>query len=92
MSGTPNMQDIALLHAALAEVDAERAKIGQAENQKQHYQLCIDEAEQRLRKHQTEVKRLMEAMDCASPGNHGYENRLMALLTGLSRVGGRSDG
>lgn len=30
------------------------------------------------------MKRLMAAMDCEQTGNTGYENRLMALLTGLS--------
>lgn len=89
MSGCPNIPDIKLLCDALAEINKERAAIESARAQKQHYEFCIDQAQQRLRKQEAEVKRLMEAMDCASPGNFGYENRMMALLTGIASLGGR---
>lgn len=85
MSGSPNMQDIALLRNALEVINRERETIERAQKQKETEELRIDQAQQRLRKSAEEVKCLMEAMDCASPGNFGYENRMMALLTGMAK-------
>lgn len=85
MSGVPNMQDIALLRDALEEINKERANIEKASADRSHCDLRIDQAQQRLVKAEREMRRLMEAMDCTSPGNHGYSNRVIALLTGLAQ-------
>lgn len=86
MSGFPNLPDIELLRAALATINKERAAIDRAREQAQHYHDCIEAARNRLHMAEKEMKRLMAAMDCEQTGNTGYENRLMALLTGLSET------
>lgn len=83
MSGRPNMQDIALLRTALEQVAKENDEIERAQKNKAHAELCIENAIQRRNTAAEQVKKLMEAMDCSSPGNFGYENRMFALLTGL---------
>lgn len=85
MSGVPNMPDIALLRDALAEINKERAAIEKAGEDRAHCDLRIDQAQQRLAKAEKEMRRLMDAMDCSSTGNHGYPNRMIALLTGLAQ-------
>lgn len=85
MSGKPNMPDIASLHRALAAVAEEEGVIYRAQGERSKANRLIEGAEERKAEALKKVNELMAAMDCASPGNTGYQARLSALLSGLSR-------
>lgn len=79
------MEDIAALRKALEEYRKESEAISSAQKQLAHYELVIDQAAQRRTTADRQIRALMEKMDCASPGNAGYENRLLVLLEGIAQ-------
>lgn len=84
MSGYPNPKDITELRATLQALKVEDAEVAKATTDRINAQTRLEEAKERVQMYQDKAKRLMDAMDVLAPGNTGYHNRLMALLTGLA--------
>lgn len=83
MSGRPNTEDIAELHAALSSVKKEGEIIQRSNEEMAQAEQRRSDAEERQVASLRKVDELMARMDVSSPGNAGYKNRLFSLLGGL---------
>ncbi len=76
MSGRPNTDNVAHLRALLSERRLLIAEI--IELQKKEKRLA--EADRERHEVEKAIMKVLESMDCSSPGNAGWESRIMTLL------------
>jgi predicted transcriptional regulator len=85
VSGLPNPTQAAELVTALREVDAVTISLDEKRNQATQLKREIDQLVERHTQLVKQVTELVTAMDCASPGNFGYERRMFQLLLMVTR-------
>jgi hypothetical protein len=88
MSGYPNVPDVVELRSCLLSLKMEDEAIVRATHAKARAEKDIVESQARARGYAERIDKLMSNMDCAQPGNLGYKNRLLVLLTTLSEASG----
>lgn len=84
MSGYPNLSAISELRAALRDLSSADALIARADADRRRALVMLGEGSQQQRDALDKVNKLLAEMDCAQPGNGGYHNRLLVLLTALA--------
>jgi hypothetical protein len=84
VSGYPNPKDIVELRSCLLALKAEDAEVAKATADELDAKKRLEGAKERVRHYLENINDLMANMDCAQPGNHGYKNRLITLLTALA--------
>jgi len=87
MSGTPNTTQAEELANALLEIDRIDTETRISEDKTKALALHIQKMQEERTDAFVRVKKLLDSMDCASPGNNGYERRMLALLTLLAYSG-----
>lgn len=86
MSGYPTEDKVAELRLALRELRDSDESLRSLERYFQECKTNLPAARDRSAQAMRSVMDLLREMDCASTGNHGWENRLATLLTRLTTL------
>jgi hypothetical protein len=84
MSGHPNPEQVRELKEALREVASARESIAQLNGEIEKKTQLREEWADSLNRSKDKIHDLMQQMDVASPGNHGWEARNFEMLLMLS--------
>lgn len=85
MSGYPAADKVKELRTALDELRQSDVNLRALERQYNECKANIPLARDRSAKAMSTVMALLEQMDCASTGNHGWENRFAVLLLEIDK-------
>ena len=84
MSGQPNSEGISSLKFHLEKLSEANYGIEVAKEAVVTANDQLEKYKRQQRESLEEIERLMQSMDVASPGNSGYQDRLLRLLVGLT--------